>query len=463
MQKEFSILNSQFPQDSQFVMNYIPHTDDERREMLHRLGVNAIEDLFVAVPPKYRFPKLKLPEAVTEMEVMWELGALADANADVSHHACFLGAGAYNHYVPSLVDHIIRRGEFFTAYTPYQPEVSQGTLQVIFEFQSMMSGLTGMEISTASHYDGATAFAEAALMSMAVTRRNTVIVSNAIHPHYRQVLRTYTQFNPDIKIVEIDFRSASRDFGSFLDLQTACVCIQTPNFFGQFEDVTHLADRIHAPGALFVVATNPMSLGMFKPPAEYGADIVVGEGQPLGVPLSFGGPYLGFFCTRREYMRRIPGRIVGETVDRDGKRGYVLTLKTREQDIRREKATSNICTNQGLMALCACVYMSTMGQHGLKQVAHLCYQKAHYAADQVGRLEGFEVWKDKPFFNEFVVKCPAPVQEINDYLLDEHDIIGGYDLGKDYPEWQAHMLLCCTETNTREEIDALVEALEALK
>ncbi len=443
-------------------MNYIPHTDEERREMLARIGVERIEDLFSAIPEKFRFPRLDLPDPVTEMEVMWELGALADANADVNHHACFLGAGAYNHYIPSLVDHIIRRGEFFTAYTPYQPEVSQGTLQAIFEFQSMMSALTGMEISTASHYDGATAFAEAVLMAMAVTQHPRVVVSRAIHPHYRQVLRTYTRFHPHIEIIEADSLDPN-DSTDLIAPSTACVCIQNPNFFGQFEEVNGLADRIHAAGALFVVVTNPISLGLFKPPAEYGADVVVGEGQPLGIPLSFGGPYLGFFCTRREFMRRIPGRIVGETVDREGKRGYVLTLKTREQDIRREKATSNICTNQGLMALAACVYMSTMGKHGLRRVAHLCYQKAHYAADRIGKLDGWRTWRDKPFFNEFVVACPAPVKEINDYLLDEHDTIGGYDLGQDYPELQDHMLVCCTETNTREEIDALVDALAELK
>ena len=437
-------------------MNYIPHTDAERNEMLARIGAKDIADLFTAVPEKYRFPKLDLPEAVTEMEVMWEMNALSDANSDASHYACFLGAGAYQHYIPSLVDHMIRRGEFFTAYTPYQPEVSQGTRQAIFEFQSMMSALTGMEISTASHYDGATAFAEAVLMSMAATNRNKVVISSTIHPHYRQVLRTYTQFNSKIEIVEVE------DLPGQVDLKTACVAIQNPNFFGQMEDVQGLADRMHTSGALFVVVTNPMSLGLFKPPADYGADIVVGEGQPMGIPLSFGGPYLGFFCTKREFMRRIPGRIVGETVDRDGSRGYVLTLKTREQDIRREKATSNICTNQGLMALCACVYMSTMGKHGIQQAANLCYQKAHYTAEQVGRLDGWKVWGDKPFFNEFVAECPAPVSEINDYLLDEHDIIGGYDLGRDYPDLQNHMLIACTETNTRDEIDALVKALGEL-
>jgi len=443
-------------------MNYIPHTDAERAEMLKTIGVQRVEDLFEAVPEKYRFPKLDLPEPLTEMEVMWELQSLADINADMSHHACFLGAGAYHHYIPSLVDHIIRRGEFLTAYTPYQPEVSQGTLQSIFEFQSMMSSLTGMEICTASHYDGATAFAEAALMAAAVTRRNKVVVSRGVHPHYRQVLRTYTLFNAHMQLVEVD-GVQPQDLPAILDKDVAALCIANPTFFGQFENIDGLAEKVHAAGAMLVAAVNPVSLGLFTPPSEYGADIVIGEGQPLGIPLSFGGPYLGFFCTKREFMRRIPGRIVGETVDRDGKRGYVLTLKTREQDIRREKATSNICTNQGLMALAACVHMATLGKNGLQQVANLCYQKAHYAAEQVGKIEGYEVWADRPFFNEFVVKCPTgvSVSDINAFLMDEYDIIGGYDLGQDYPNLANHMLLCCTETNTRAEIDALAEALAA--
>lgn len=441
-------------------MDYIPHTDAERRRMLDAIGVNRLEDLFDAVPPKYRFPRLDLPKALTEMEVSWEAQSLADANADLNHYACFLGAGAYNHYIPSIVDHIIRRGEFFTAYTPYQPEVSQGTLQAIFEFQSMIGNLTGMEICTASHYDGATAFAEAALMAVNTTRRHKVIVSPAVNPQYRQVLKTYTQFSPSMLVQgDTDETAEIDDLMALVDEQTACVCISNPNFFGQFEDVGGLADRVHAKGAMLVVAVNPMSLGLFKPPSEYGADIVVGEGQPLGVPLSFGGPYLGFFCTTREYMRRIPGRIVGETADLNGARGYALTLKTREQDIRREKATSNICTNQGLMALASCVYMSVMGRNGLRQAADLCYQKAHYAAEQVGRLKRYEVWNDRPFFNEFVIKCPAGVETINDFLFNERDIIGGYDLGKDYSALERHMLICCTETNTREAIDEFVEAL----
>lgn len=441
-------------------MNYIPHTDAERSEMLKTIGVASVDALFEAVPEKYRFPKLDLPEPLTEMEVMWELQSLADANADMGHHACFLGAGAYNHYIPSLVDHMIRRGEFLTAYTPYQPEVSQGTLQAIFEFQSMIGNLTGMEISTASHYDGATAFAEAALMAVAITKRNKVVVSRGVHPHYRQVLRTYTQFNTHVQIVETD-GVQPQDLPALLDKDVAAVCVANPTFFGQFESVDGLAELAHAAGALLVTAVNPISLGLFNPPSAYGADIVVGEGQPLGIPLSFGGPYLGFFCTKREFMRRIPGRIVGETVDREGTRGYVLTLKTREQDIRREKATSNICTNQGLMALAACVHMATLGKSGLQQVANLCFQKAHYAAQLVSQIDSYQVWTDKPFFNEFVVKCPRPISDINAFLMDEYDIIGGYDLGLDYPNLTQHMLLCCTETNTRDEIDALAEALAA--
>jgi glycine dehydrogenase subunit 1 len=437
-------------------MDYIPHTDAEREAMLKVIGVSRIEDLFEAVPEKYRFPSLDLPPALTEMEVAWELQSLADANADTSHHACFLGAGAYNHYIPSVVDSILRRGEFLTAYTPYQPEVSQGTLQAIFEFQSMMGNLTGMEICTASHYDGATAFAEAALMAVSITKKPKVIVSRAVHPMYRQVLRTYTQFNTHLRIEEVD------DVQSEIDTEAAAVCIANPNFFGQFEEgAADLAHKAHLVGAMLVACVNPISLGLFTPPSDYGADIVVGEGQPLGIPLSFGGPYLGFFCTKREFMRRIPGRIVGETADKDGKRGYVLTLKTREQDIRREKATSNICTNQGLMALAACMYMTAMGKNGLQKAANLSYQKAHYAAGLIAGLDGFEVRDEKPFFNEFVVKCPAPISEINRVLMDDFDIIGGYDLGQDYPEMKDHMLIACTETNTREEIEALAEGLMA--
>lgn len=440
-------------------MNYIPHTETEQREMLEIIGVKHLDELFLAVPDRFRFPRLDLPDSLTEMEVAWELQNLSDSNADLSHHACFLGAGAYNHYIPALVDHIIRRGEFFTAYTPYQPEVSQGTLQAVFEFQSMIGNLTGMEVCTASHYDGATAFAEAALMAVNTTHRNKVVVSPLVHPQYRQALRTYTQFSPSLQITGDEHLHELDELAQSVDENTACLCISNPNFFGQLENVAELAEHVHAKGALLSVSVNPISLGLIKPPSEYGADIVTGEGQPLGIPVSMGGPYLGFFCTSRDYMRRIPGRIVGETLDKEGERGFVLTLKTREQDIRREKATSNICTNQGLMALAACVYMTVMGKNGLYQAANLSYQKAHYAVEQINKLASYEVSGNQPFFNEFVVKCPISVRETNAYLFDQYDVIGGYDLGTDYPEYQNHMLLCCTEINTKEEIDELVTAL----
>ena len=440
-------------------MNYIPHTDRERAEMLATIGVESMEHLFDAIPSAIRFPKLALPPALSEMEIMRELMQLSDANADVLHSPCFLGAGAYHHYIPSIVDSIVRRGEFLTAYTPYQPEVSQGTLQAIFEFQSMIRDLTGMEICTASHYDGATSFAEAVLMSLAITHRARIVVSTGIHPQYRQVLQTYTEFNDTLVISEDDNVTDLAALADCIDEETACVCVSNPSFFGDVVDLSALAARAHAMGALLIVVTNPIALALFAPPSTHDADIVVGEGQPLGVPLSYGGPYLGFFCTKREYMRRIPGRIVGETVDRDGTRGFVLTLKTREQDIRREKATSNICTNQGLMALCACVYMSAMGKNGLQKVANLSYQKSHYTSGLLSAIPGFAVKNTGPFFHEFVLECPRPISEINQALLDDHHLIGGYDLGQEYAHLKNHMLVCVTETQTRATIEQFATAL----
>lgn len=443
-------------------MNYIPHTDAERDEMLKQIGVSNLESLFDAIPDELRFPSLDLPPALSEMEIMRELALLSDANADVTHYSSFLGAGAYQHFVPSIVDSVIRRGEFLTAYTPYQPEVSQGTLQAIFEFQSMIRDLTGMEICTASHYDGATSFAEAVLMATGITKKHRVLVSAAIHPQYRAVLDTYTQFNDKLVITQEDELSDHAMLADSIDAETACVCVGYPSFLGDIVDLTDLAARIHNAGALLIVVVNPMALAVLKPPAAFDADIVVGEGQPLGVSLSFGGPYLGFFCTKREFMRRIPGRIVGETVDRDQQRGFVLTLKTREQDIRREKATSNICTNQGLMALCACVYMSAMGKSGLQKVANLCFQNAQFAAQVMGNLNGFHIWNSSPFFHEFVLKCPKPIAHINQILLDEYKIIGGYDLGPSYPSLAQHMLICVTETHTRASIELLAAALSEI-
>jgi len=443
-------------------MTYIPHTEANRKAMLDAIGVKSLEELFPAVPDKYKFPELQLPAALSEMETWWEMQGLSEANADVNHYACFLGAGAYNHYVPHTVDYVLRRGEFYTAYTPYQPEISQGTLQAMFEYQSMICQLTGMDVSNASHYDGATSLAEGVLMSMTATKgnRKKVVISPAVHPQYRQVLRTYTQ-GMSVKIVGDDNLKADiADLLKLLDKDTACLVIQNPNFFGQIENVKSVADAVHAVGALLVVVADPIALGLLTPPGEYGADIVAAEGQSLGIPLSYGGPYLGILATKNAYVRKMAGRLIGETVDVDGKRGYVLTLSTREQHIRREKATSNICTNQGLLALAAAVYMATLGKCGLEAVARLCWHKSHYAAKEIEQLEGFKVWDSKPFFKEFVVKLPKPVEAVNEFLLEEFDIIGGYDLGQDYPHLKNHMLMAVTETNNKQEIDDLVTGLK---
>ncbi len=442
-------------------MSYIPHTDLERQQMLAAIGVPTIEDLFEAVPSSHRFPRLNLPKPLSEMEVAAELAALADANEHAGDFAIFRGAGAYHHFIPSVIGHLVMRGEFLTAYTPYQPEVSQGTLQAVFEYQSMICTLTGMDAANASHYDGATSLAEAVTVALEVGRRkrSKIILSHAINPQYRAVVRTYHQGN-NLKIVGDGGRADIADLIDLIDDQTAMVAVAYPNFFGQIDDFVQLAEKVHQAGALLVMVVNPTALGMLRPPGELGADIVVGEGQPLGIPLSFGGPYLGFFACRTEYVRRIAGRIIGETVDADGRRAYVMTLRPREQDIRRDKASSNICTNQGLMSLTAAIYLSLMGKYGLRRVAELCYHKAHYAAKQINDLKGFVVDMSKPFFHEFVVKCPRPVSEINQSLI-EHGIIGGYDLGQDYAHLKDHMLVAVTEMNTKDEIDALVEALKS--
>ena len=445
-------------------MRYIPHTEAERQEMMAAIGIQDVDELFADVPADFRYPPLDLPEPLTEMEVMRELEMMAADNANLREFASFLGAGAYNHFVPAIVDTVISRGEFYTAYTPYQPEISQGTLQAAFEYQSMVAALTGMEVVNASHYDGATAVAEAAIMAVNIQRhkRRTIIVSPSVHPQYRQVLRTYTQ-GMEMKIIGDDLDG--NDFHALIDLcdkDTALVIVQNPDFLGQLhtpQEMQDLADAVHAKGALLAVATDPIALGLLTPPGDYGADIVTAEGHVLGNSVSFGGPYLGIFAFRQKYVRKSSGRLVGETIDVDGNKGYVLTLSTREQHIRREKATSNICSNQALNALAAAAYLAAMGKHGLRQVAELSWHKAHYAARQIAQLEGYEVVSDKPFFKEFVVKCPRPVVEINQYLLEEYGIIGGYDLSQEYPDLGDAMLLCVTEMNAREEIDDLVTAL----
>ncbi len=447
-------------------MSYIPHAKAERAAMLAQIGVQDVAKLFRDIPEAVRYPKLDLMPPLSEMEVLRRLQALGETNMDTIHYVSFLGAGAYDHFVPSVVKHITSRSEFYTAYTPYQPEISQGTLQSIFEYQSMICELTGMDVANASHYDGATSMAEAVMMAYYVGRkkRSKVIISPTVHPEYRATVRTYTQ-GLELEIVDdeaINWRNLELDLdalGAMVDSNTACLVVQNPDFFGQLYKLDRLAEIAHAAGALFIVSADPISLGLFQPPGEYGADIVVGEGQALGGGLQFGGPYLGYFACREEYMHRMAGRIVGETVDAEGKRGFVLTLTAREQHIRRERATSNICTNQALCALAASVYLAAMGRTGLQRVAKLCYHKAHYAARQIGALPGFRLVGKRPFFKEFVVRCPESPQFINDELLEE-DIIGGYDLGQSFPDLADHMLLCVTETVTGEEIDLLVSALQ---
>jgi glycine dehydrogenase subunit 1 len=445
-------------------MPYLPHTQADRRAMLDAIGASSVETLFEDVPQSHRFPELKLPKAVSEMEILDDLYAMALKNSTTGCFATFLGAGAYNHFVPSAIPYLAGRGEFATAYTPYQPEVSQGTLQAIFEYQSMIAALTGMDVVNASHYDGATSMAEAAIMAVNVSRgkRHKILVSPSIHPQYRQTLRTYLP-GGQLKVSgDEDLHAGLDDLTAMLDDDTACLIVQNPTFFGELLPVEGLADAVHTAGALLVVVANPiMSLGLLKPPGRYGADIVVAEGQPFGAGLNFGGPYLGVFAAREAYVRRMPGRLVGETRDTEGRRGYVLTLTPREQHIRREKATSNICTNQGLVALMAGMYLAYMGKAGLRAVAEQCYHKAHYAAAEIDKLDGYSVTSGGPFFNEFPVRCPRPVLDMNAALL-EQGILGGYDLELDYPDAQNQMLICVTEMNTRAQIDRLVSALASL-
>ena len=444
-------------------MTYIPHSPKERDAMLETIGVKSLDDLFEAVPAKHRFPNLNLPPAITEMEAAAELGELAAANESTRDLVSFLGAGMYNHYIPSVVDHILRRGEYYTAYTPYQPEISQGTLQAIFEYQSLMAALSGMEVSNASHYDGATAAAEAVNLAWAQFRgkRTKVVISPTVHPQYREVIRTYTR-GMDLELAGddagVDLETGPESLVDLVDDNTMLVIVQYPDFFGRIYDYTKLTDLAHEKGALVCVVANPTALALFKTPGEMGADVVVGEGQPLGIPMWYGGPSLGFFTTRKKYVHKMAGRLVGETVDNRGQRAYVLTLTAREQHIKRERATSNICTNQGLLALASAVYLSLVGKSGLRKVAELCYHKAHYAAEQLSQLPGMGLCFGEPYFHEFALCVGQPVDEVNAHLL-EHGIIGGYDLGQDYPALKDHMLIAVTEMNSKKEIDALVDVL----
>src|SRR5829696_8990528 len=432
--------------------------------MLKAIGLGSADELFDSIPQDLRLTRpLNTPAALSEIELLDRFEQMGARNAG-ARRTSFMGGGAYSHYIPTIVDHIISRSEFFTAYTPYQPEISQGTLQTIFEFQTLVCQLTGMDVANASMYDGSTGLAEAVLMAERVTRRKKVITSSAVHPEYLEVVDTYVQhYGIDFHRVETDERTGliSAEGLDALDDRTAALVVQSPNFFGCVEDVSALAERAHAVGALLIVAvTEAISFGFLRSPGECGADIVVAEGQSFGVPLSCGGPLVGLFSTRDKYARQIPGRLVGEAYDKQGRRGFVLTLATREQHIRREKATSNICTNEGLIALAATIYMETMGRRGLQEVAAQCAQKAAYARRRIAELEGFSVPYSAPFFNEFVVRAPAGAEGLLRRLAAGHGVTGGLALSRYYPERTNDLLVCVTETNKRAEIDALVSGLK---
>jgi glycine dehydrogenase subunit 1 len=438
---------------------YIPNTDEQKREMLSEIGAAGIEELFRDIPERIRLNRpLNLPKALSDIELKKHMQMISDKNSDTDHYTCFLGAGAYDHYIPSIIDHLLSRQEFYTAYTPYQPEISQGTLQAIFEYQSMICLLTGMDVSNASLYDGASAVAEAALLACRVTGRTHVLTAKTVHPESREVLRTYTKFG-GITVDEYGFSDGAADLSDLearINTDTAAVVVQNPNFFGIIEDIKEIADLAHKNKSLLIVSCDPISLALLKPPGELGADIAVGEGQSLGNPLSFGGPYLGFFAVTRQLMRRIPGRVVGETVDLSGKRGFVLTLQTREQHIRREKATSNICTNHALNALASTIYLTVMGKSGLREVAELCLQKAHYAYLRLTETNKFSPVFASPFFKEFTVKYCGDVHELTARLLEQR-ILAGYTVEKDYADMENVLLIAVTEKRTKQEIDAFVE------
>ena len=448
-------------------MRYIPHTEQDIKQMLAEIGVKNIDELFNSIPESLRLNNelLALPASLPESELTEYLKELQKRNTTSEDESIFLGAGAYRHFSPILIDHLISRGEFATSYTPYQPEVSQGTLQAIFEFQTMVCLLTGMEIANASMYDGASALAEAVIMANRINRRNEFLVSSAIHPEYRSVVETYTR-GSKFDLQEVPYTAEGGTDLEFilknLTENTSAVVIQSPNFFGTVEKYVSLAESLSKNGTLLIVAVaEAISLGILKPPGERGADIVVGEGQSFGLPVSFGGPYVGFFATREKYLRQMPGRLAGETQDQNGKRAYVLTLSTREQHIRRERATSNICTNQGLCALAATIFLSTLGKQGMHEMATLNVRKAHYLKGRLANISGFGIKFETHSFNEFVLECPRPAEEVLQILKQDH-IIGGYPLEQHYPELKNCLLLCATELSSQEDMDRLADKLEEM-
>ena len=442
-------------------MNFVPNTDSQQEQLLNRIGVKSADDLFADVPQGVRLQRpLNVPGGMSEQELIKHVKGLAKKNQTVEDYLSFLGAGAYEHFIPSYVDQLLLRSEFYTAYTPYQPEISQGTLQAIYEYQSLVCELTGMDAGNASMYDGASALAEAALMACDATKRKKVLVLSTVHPDYREVLRTYLPPR-GVELIEVPSRDGVVDqaaLEAMLKDGIAGVLVQTPNFFGSLEEAEAITSAVHAAGALMVMFVNPVSLGLLKNPGECGADIAVGEGQVFGNPLNFGGPYLGFLACKDKFVRRMPGRIVGATTDKNGKKGYVLTLQAREQHIRREKATSNICSNEALCALAFTMHLSGLGKAGLKELANLNLQNAHYAAREIAKIPGLSLAFAQPFFHEFVVKTTIEPAKINETLLKD-GINGGLDLGRFYPELDHHLLFCVTETKTKADIDRLVARL----
>jgi len=445
-------------------LRYIPHTQKDVREMLEAVGVRSIEDLFGSIPKEQRLSKpLDLPGPLSEPDLIRHVQGLESPIL-----TSFIGGGAYHHFIPAVVSHLASRSEFYTAYTPYQPEISQGTLQAIFEYQTLMCQLTGMEVSNASMYDGASSLAEAVLMAHRITGRKKILVSEAIHPEYRKVIQTY--IDPEeqevvlIPYLKKEGRTNEKALAQFLDQDVSAVIIQSPNFFGVIEDLKNIGEGIHKAGRLMIICfSEAIAYGILKPPGEMGADIVAGEGQSLGIPLSFGGPYLGIFTTNEKFIRNMPGRLVGETVDLEGKRGFVLTLATREQHIRREKATSNICTNEGLCALMATIYLSCLGKKGLRELALMNLSKTEYAKKVASRIKGCRLTFSSPTFNEFVMEIEGDPEKVLERLRRE-GIVGGLPLARFYPELNRHLLVTVTEMNARQEIDRWAKELEkALK
>mgnify|MGYP000927926246 CR=1 FL=1 len=444
-------------------MDYIPNTDGDREEMFSSVGVTSADSLFSDIPDDVRLKgRLDLPEAMSELEIKKHMAKLAGSNAEAEHYTYFIGGGVYDHYIPSAVAHITGLPEFYTAYTPYQPEVSQGTLQSIFEYQTMICSLTGMDVSNASMYDGASAMAEAGIMAAKIKSKGRLLVSRSVHPEYRRVLKTYTA-GIGVEITEVDIEGGTTDMDDLkLKIKDGdALIVQNPDFFGCLEDMEAISSIVHEAGGLFIVVADPISLGVLKAPGEYGADIVCGEGQALGSPMNFGGPHLGFLATREKYMRQMPGRIVGQTEDDRGNTGYVLTLQTREQHIRRNKATSNICSNQALCALAATVYLSLMGKKGIAEVGEQCLAKSHYLAKRLEKA-GFGLAFDRPFFKEFVIRTDMDVSRAIEQLA-EQKMIAGIDLSRFYPEFAGCMMIAVTEKRTKQEMDELAAGLEGLR